>query len=195
MIGTSCGTNFVSSSASDLPTTEREIEHVPHTGVPCDNDRFKCSDCLDFDICQPCYTRGSHQEHSFTRLSKPGGPPVSMPARVGATTRVVHGIAVVPTAVNDHPPVSTTPPPTVRRTVQTEASCFPAEATVSPTRVTSHPVHQDVQPSPPSPLITEVELLARLDSLQKETMKCERLLRELQIINGGQSQPHDLSIL
>jgi hypothetical protein len=173
--GACCGTKFVPSRASDLPTalpaTEPEIEYVVHAGVQCDNcltypigkgERSKCTICPDFDLCQPCNAQGIHQDHSFMRFINPGGPPVTIPARVCTTTTVVQGTAVVETAVNDPPQVATTPPAIVRRTVQTEASCFPPEATVSPTSVTSHPFHQVVQRSPPLPLDADMIIKANI---------------------------------
>jgi hypothetical protein len=156
---------------------------------PCFTCRHKL-ECPDYGLCQDCYRTGEHGMHSFTRIDYPGAVPVILRAQrssasvsTGAccgtnfvpsrasdlptalpatapTTPVVQGTAVVPTAVNDDPPVATTPQATVCRTVQTEASCFPPEATFSPTRVTSHPVHQVVQPSPPLPLDADMIIQA-----------------------------------
>jgi len=55
---------------------------VVHRGVVCDGcevspikgTRYRCNECPDFDLCEPCHTKKSHDsKHTFTQIAKPIG--------------------------------------------------------------------------------------------------------------------------
>lgn len=56
------------------PTNQSEVIH-PATCDGCHQRikglRYKCNNCIDFDLCQSCKDKNIHNEHSFTTLSKP----------------------------------------------------------------------------------------------------------------------------
>lgn len=56
------------------PTNQSEVVH-PATCDGCHQRikglRYKCNNCLDYDLCQSCKDKNVHSEHSFTTLSTP----------------------------------------------------------------------------------------------------------------------------
>ena len=57
-----------------------EQEEKIHQGIECDGcgmnpirgPRFKCLDCPDYDICEDCYSKETHNEHNMQRISIKG---------------------------------------------------------------------------------------------------------------------------
>lgn len=55
-----------------------EAEPQVHLGVVCDNcdgsiigNRYKCTTCPDYDLCEECKNKSIHKEHSFNKITKP----------------------------------------------------------------------------------------------------------------------------
>ncbi|XP_072757315.1 sequestosome-1 isoform X2 [Anoplolepis gracilipes] len=58
----------------DMPN----IEKILHPGVICDvceknihGFRFKCMECLDYDLCSECMILGNHHDHYLVRMTQP----------------------------------------------------------------------------------------------------------------------------
>lgn len=49
--------------------------------------RFKCAVCKDYDLCKQCYLKGVHLAHPFSKIDRPGSPPVMVPLRESPPTR------------------------------------------------------------------------------------------------------------
>jgi len=62
------------SSNVNKPTNQSEVIH-PATCDGCHQRikglRYKCDNCIDYDLCQSCKDKNIHKEHSFTTLSRP----------------------------------------------------------------------------------------------------------------------------
>ena len=78
-----------------------------HTGTSCDScgtanfrgSRFKCQECPDFDLCQPCYEGGRHDRtHPFFHFAAVGRLPVVMEARSAPSA-----VPPVPPRAYNHP--------------------------------------------------------------------------------------------
>jgi len=61
------------------PYFQKDSKEDVHIWVTCDGcnktpivgNRYKCNDCEDFDFCEDCHTKKSHQEgHSFRLINK-----------------------------------------------------------------------------------------------------------------------------
>lgn len=56
-------------------------------------NRYKCSDCYDYDLCTKCYTSGKHdQTHSFKRIARVGSTPVMLAPRQAPQKAKTFGI-------------------------------------------------------------------------------------------------------
>ncbi|XP_072143326.1 E3 ubiquitin-protein ligase MIB2-like isoform X2 [Dermacentor andersoni] len=55
--------------------------------------RWKCDECIDYDLCHTCYMSDKHNlEHAFLRFDEPGATGVKVPPRQGSVKVQVHGI-------------------------------------------------------------------------------------------------------
>lgn len=55
--------------------------------------RWKCDECIDYDLCHTCYMSDKHNlQHAFLRFDEPGAIGVKVPPRQGSVKVEVHGI-------------------------------------------------------------------------------------------------------
>ncbi|XP_075541879.1 E3 ubiquitin-protein ligase MIB2-like isoform X2 [Dermacentor variabilis] len=55
--------------------------------------RWKCDECIDYDLCHTCYMSDMHNlKHAFLRFDEPGASGVKVPPREGSVKVEVHGI-------------------------------------------------------------------------------------------------------
>ena len=88
--------------SSSVPSSASAV--IQHTGVSCDScgdipipsNRFKCQECANFDLCQKCYSKSTHdRSHAFALIAKEGATPILLASPASSSTEPTINVGTV----------------------------------------------------------------------------------------------------